>query len=160
MSLFGVNDSKSNTGTVDVAANGLVTGTATLLDTEARVGDYITVNTQDLLITAIRSNTDIQVVPGTATDAIATATANTFNLSEKPKSVTTSETPNATHGQPELVYGVDEAEIAAGGGAVAHTGWVRRVAGSGGRSGRVQTEVLVAGGITGDAADDSEFPDA
>lgn len=29
----------------------------------------------------------------------------------------------------------------------AHTGWVRKVVGSGGRSGRIQTEVLVAGGI-------------
>lgn len=32
---------------------------------------------------------------------------------------------------------------------VAHSGWVLRTVGSGGRAGRVQTEVLVAGGISG-----------
>jgi len=41
----------------------------------------------------------------------------------------------------------------------AHTGWVLRTVGSGGRSGRVQTEVLVAGGITSDASDDTEYPE-
>ena len=55
-------------------------------------------------------------------------------------------------------YGVDAAEVAAGGGKVAHTGWVLQTTGQGGRAGRVFTEVLVAGGITGDAEDVS-FPD-
>ena len=41
----------------------------------------------------------------------------------------------------------------------AHTGWVLRTVGSGGRAGRVQTEVLVAGGIVGDASDDTEYPE-
>lgn len=56
-------------------------------------------------------------------------------------------------------YAVDSNEIAAGGGKVAHTGWVLRTVGQGGRAGRVMTEVLVAGGITGDASDDTPFPD-
>jgi hypothetical protein len=46
---------------------------------------------------------------------------------------------------------------------VAHTGWVKRTVGTGQNAGRVQYEVLVAlskNGITGDAADDIEFPDA
>jgi len=44
---------------------------------------------------------------------------------------------------------------------VAHAGWVRRVEGTGGRSGRVQYEVLVAGStISGDASDDTELPDS
>ena len=55
-------------------------------------------------------------------------------------------------------YGVDANEIAAGGGKVAHTGWVLKTEGQGGRSGRVTYEVLVAGGITGDA-EDTSFPD-
>lgn len=42
---------------------------------------------------------------------------------------------------------------------VAHTGWILRTVGSGGRAGRVHNEVLVAGGITGDS-DDSVLPDA
>lgn len=56
-------------------------------------------------------------------------------------------------------YGVDANEITAGGGKVAHTGWVLRKEGQGGRAGRVEYEVLVAGGIVGDGADDAVFPD-
>lgn len=42
---------------------------------------------------------------------------------------------------------------------VAHTGWVKKTTGSGGRAGRVHYEVLVAGGITGDS-EDLAFPDS
>lgn len=56
-------------------------------------------------------------------------------------------------------FGVDSGEVAANPG-IAHTGWVLRTAGSGGRAGRVMTEVLVAGGIGGsDASDDVAMPD-
>ena len=57
-------------------------------------------------------------------------------------------------------YGVDTQEAQANG-AFAHSGWVLRKAGSGGRAGRVQTEVLVAGGsyFSNDAADDAVIPD-
>jgi hypothetical protein len=48
------------------------------------------------------------------------------------------------------VFGISNNEIAASGGKHAHTGWVLRTVGSGGRAGRVFTEVLVAGGIAGD----------
>jgi len=42
-----------------------------------------------------------------------------------------------------------------------HAGWVKRTVGTGGRAGRVQTEVLVAmGSITGDQVDDIQYPDA
>jgi hypothetical protein len=45
--------------------------------------------------------------------------------------------------------------------AVTHAGWVRRTVGTGGRAGRVFYETLVAGGtITGDQADDGQFPEA
>ena len=43
---------------------------------------------------------------------------------------------------------------------IPHTGWVLRTEGSGGRAGRVQYEVLVAGGITTDGSDDQFIPDA
>lgn len=44
---------------------------------------------------------------------------------------------------------------------VAHTGWVVRTEGTGGRAGRVQYEVLVAGGIvTDNNSDDATLPDA
>lgn len=42
---------------------------------------------------------------------------------------------------------------------IAHTGWVIRKEGTGGRAGRIQTEVLVAGGITTDASDDTILPE-
>lgn len=58
------------------------------------------------------------------------------------------------------VYGVDAVEAGVAGGDVPHTGWVKVTRGEGGRAGRTQYEVLVAGGITGDAADDTAFPDA
>lgn len=42
-----------------------------------------------------------------------------------------------------------------GSGYVTHTGWVRKTVGTGGRAGRVFYETLVAGGISGDAEDDT-----
>lgn len=59
------------------------------------------------------------------------------------------------------MYAVDATEMAVNGGDVAHTGWVVRTVGQGGRAGRVQTEVLVAGGIaSSNSADNTVFPDA
>lgn len=55
------------------------------------------------------------------------------------------------------MYGVDAAELSSD---IAHTGWILRKVGQGGRAGRIQTEVLVAGGITGDSSDDDIFPDS
>lgn len=55
-------------------------------------------------------------------------------------------------------FAVDAAEIAAQEGSVAHTGWVLRTVGTGGRAGRVMTEVLVAGGISDDH-EDTVYPD-
>lgn len=55
-----------------------------------------------------------------------------------------------TTGQTVGVFGVAADEVAASDGAIAHTGWVVRRTGTGGRAGRIQTEVLVAGGISSD----------
>jgi hypothetical protein len=158
MSSFGNKDDKTSTGTVAIAANGLVTGTSTKFDEEAQVSDILTINsTVDYVITEIRSNTNIQVINGALADGdtITVINAgNNYTLSEKPVYVATSE----VGGDLGKVYGVDDNEIAADGGKIAHTGWVRRTAGTGGRSGRILTEVLVAGGISGDAEDDV-YPD-
>jgi hypothetical protein len=49
----------------------------------------------------------------------------------------------------------------AGGTTPTHAGWVRRTVGTGGRAGRINQEVLVAmGSITGDQADDIQYPDS
>lgn len=158
MSLFGNKDDKTSTGTIAVAANGLVTGTSTKFDTEAAVSDVLTINsTVDFIITEIRSNTNIQVINGALADGDSVTVigaGNNYTLSEKPVYVGTSE----VGGDLGKVYGVDSNEIAADDGKVAHTGWVRRTVGTGGRSGRILTEVLVAGGISGDA-EDSVYPD-
>jgi hypothetical protein len=63
---------------------------------------------------------------------------------------------NATVGQ--FGAGVQEAQA---NGAIPHSGWILRTTGSGGRAGRVQNEVLVAGGytFTVDASDDAVLPD-
>lgn len=65
------------------------------------------------------------------------------------------------------VFGVDTTEIGLANNATqkpAHAGWVLRTEGSGGRAGRIQTEVIVAmGSMTGDgsatANDDPVFAD-
>lgn len=62
-------------------------------------------------------------------------------------------------GQTIGMFGVDANEMAANNGSIAHTGWILRTEGSGGRAGRVQTEVLVAGGIGTDGSDDTVLPD-
>lgn len=57
------------------------------------------------------------------------------------------------------LYAVSDDEVAASRGSIAHSGWILRTEGTGGRAGRIQTEVLVAGGISGDASDDAVLPD-
>lgn len=117
MALWGNKDSKTATGTVAIAANGLVTGTSTLINTQARVGDYIRANNDDFLITSITSNTVAQVVAGdVGASIVAVGAGNTYTFSEKPKSVTTAEAASPTTGKPEQVFGVDvtEAGVKAG----------------------------------------------
>ncbi len=61
-------------------------------------------------------------------------------------------------GQTVGMFAVDTNEVTATQG-IPHTGWVLRTTGSGGRAGRVQHEVLVAGGITtSNTSDDAVFP--
>lgn len=55
----------------------------------------------------------------------------------------------------EVVIGLDEGKY------VAHSGWVLRREGTGGRAGRVNIETLVASGsISSDGSDDTIFPDS
>jgi len=59
-----------------------------------------------------------------------------------------------------LTYGVDTTETGVTAG-VTHAGWVRRTVGTGGRAGRVFHETLVAASsMTGDASDDTQYPDS
>ena len=156
MALWGNKDDKTSTGTVQIFANGLVTGTSTLLNTEAKVGDYIVTSGGHVKISSITSNTNVQVVAanlGTSVNAVGAGAA--FTLNEKPTYVGDSE----VKGDVNDVFGVDTTEV--GVTDTTHAGWVRRTAGTGGRNGRVHFEVLVAGSsIAGDAADDTELADS
>ena len=140
MALWGNKDDKTSTGTVAIAANGLVTGTSTLFDAEAKVGDYIVTSGGHVKIKTKVSNTNVQVVEanlGTSVNAVSAGAA--YTLNEKPTFVGDSE----VKGDVETVFGVDTTEV--GVTDTTHAGWVKRTAGSGGRSGRVSFEVLVAG---------------
>ena len=112
MALWGNKDDKTSTGTVTIAANGLVTGSSTKFETEARVGDYIVANDDNFLIKSITSNTVAQVIAGTAGGTIvAVGAGNNYALSEKPKSLTVSEVHKGNiSGNPEAVFGVDTDE--------------------------------------------------
>lgn len=171
MSLWGKYDLKpqTNTATASVtvtAANATVVGVNTKFSTDFAVGDYLNVGKNDYVITAIANATVMTVRSGDAGGSLVGAQSNgSYVVSEKPLFVTYSEASNAG-GDAGAIYGVSTAEMAyANTGsteadAVPHAGWVRRTAGTGGRSGRVQYEVLVAGSsIAGDAADDAVLPE-
>lgn len=71
---------------------------------------------------------------------------------------------NQTHEFSNTVFGVAPGEMtakrAASEGRPAHSGWVRKVEGTGGRAGRIQYETLVAmKAMVGDASDDTTFKD-
>lgn len=164
MALWGNADSKTATGTAAISSVGAVTGSGTAFTTEAKVGDYLRIAGEDYKITAISSDTAATViagVPGATLTAVGVAAS--YTLSEKCGFVTDAESSGSSsgkHGDPTKVFGADTTETGVTAG-ITHSGWVRRTVGSGGRSGRVHFEVLVAGGtITGDQADDTELPDS
>jgi hypothetical protein len=85
-------------------------------------------------------------------------TPNGANLAISPASGTSTTANGAT-----LTGTTATAVVVIGGaktGGIAHTGWVLRTEGTGGRAGRTQYEVLVAGGITTDGSDDQILHDA
>ncbi len=161
MSLWGMKDKiGASPGSVVVtAANSTVIGTSTTL-TAFKVGDFLNVGGNDYVFTAIANATVATVRSADNGGTLAGASANAnYVVSEKPKSITYSE----SGGDASLVFGADTTEVgvAGEGKRIAHAGWVKRTAGSGGRSGRIHYETLVAAGsISGDAADDTQLPDA
>lgn len=107
MTLWGNADDKTSTGTVTIDANGLCTGTATLLDTEAALGDFIlTTDNVKYMFIEISSNLISHVQSGILGGAIATCVANDFTLSEGPKYVAASHVADDSRD----VFGVNSAE--------------------------------------------------
>ena len=160
MTSWGIYDSKTASGTVQIYANGQVSGSSTSFTTQAAVGDVITAGAKDYIITAISNNTLATVQAGVLGGTIGTVNAgSSYILSEKPNYVAYFD---ATGVNTNTIYGVDttEAGVAGYGSKVAHAGWVQVTTGTGGRSGRKQYETLVAMGTIAGDAEDTVFPDS
>lgn len=149
MALWGNKDTKAVTGTVTtVQADATVAGSGTAFTTELKVGQTLVIATVPYQIASIQSDTALEL-------AVAYAAAGGTGLT-----VTANESPAyVPHAEKVNIFGVDVAEAAVTT-EITSAGWVQQTTGSGGRSGRVQYETLVAlKTITGDA-EDTEFPDA
>ena len=120
------------------------------------VGDRLTyaVNTGN---TAVGGLTD-----GAAYYVVA-ANTTTIKLATTPNGTAIDLTAGVTETGHNLIGTTATATVVIGGaktGGIAHTGWVVRTEGTGGRAGRTQYEVLVAGGISTDGSDDQILHDA
>lgn len=177
MALWGKQDAAApSNGTTVGVTNGTtaVTGSGTTFLSDIKNGDVLIITsgttTKNRVLT-VNSNTSLTLADNfTGTTAASLAIAN-VKIQQQPKNMYQDSNHTGSgaavgQAQTELIFGVDSAEQKASGqrarGRGASPGWVRRVALTGGKSGRVQVETLVAGRslITGDAADDTPFPDA
>jgi len=149
MSLWGDKDTKAVTGTVAVTgANTTVTGTSTDFVAELAAGQTLVVATVPYTIASVANTTSLEL---STAYAGSTASGLTVTANESPAYV--------AHADKPEVYGVDATE-AAELTEITHAGWVKRTVGTGGRSGRVSYETLVAmSSISGDA-EDTVFVDA
>lgn len=168
MALWGNKDDKTSTGTIQVFANGLVTGTGTKFDTEAEVGDFLRPDAgaaaNDHIIVSFTSNTHVNVIAAKPGDSVVAIAAGTdYFLSERPLFTSQAESGSSSgvHGDSEKVFGVDTTEMGVTD-TNGHAGWVRRIAKTDMHgNNRVIYETLVASSsISGDAGDDTEFPDS
>lgn len=163
MSLWGNKDSKTASGTIGINTSGVVTGSSTTFTTQAAVGDFIRANGNDYRITEITTNTAAKVAAAVPGASIASVSANTYTLSEKCMYPSTAESASSSgvHGDTTKVFGVDTTEMGVTD-TNGHAGWVRRTSYTDmhGNS-RTKYETLVASSsISGDQADDTEFPDS
>lgn len=149
MALWGNKDTKAVTGTVTtVQTNATVAGLGTAFTTELKAGQTLVIATVPYQIASIQSDTALEL-------AVAYAAAGGGGLT-----VTANESPAyVPHAEKATIFGVDEGEAGVTT-QITSAGWVQQTTGSGGRSGRVQYETLVAlKTITGDA-EDTVFLDA
>jgi len=161
MSGWGIKDSKTASGTVAITTGGAVTGTSTAFTTEAAVGDFLRVGSQEFIIIAIDDNTTATVINANPQLTWTTINAGaSYTLSEKPTSLASDPSILSTN-----VFGVDTSETAATaaeGKPVAHAGWVLKTT----RGARTTYETLVALSKNGASPanmgdyEDVEFEDA
>lgn len=127
MALWGNYDSKTASGTVQIYANGLVSGTSTAFTTQAVVGDFIQVANTDYMIVSVANDTIVQVV-GQYQNTTVTAqnSGSSYNLSNKPKYTLLDSNYNIGDtnnydlyaNYSNTVYGVDTTEVSVSNGAV------------------------------------------
>ena len=111
MSGWGKADNKTASGTVAITTGGAVTGSSTSFTTEAAVGDFLRVGSQEFIIKSITSNTVATVINANPQLAWTTINAGaSYTLSEKPTSLASDPSILSTN-----VFGVDATEISAGG---------------------------------------------
>jgi hypothetical protein len=146
-----------------IPTSGITTGTDTIAYVAhgLNAGDVLVYNNGGgISATGLTSGTTYYVIASGLT-------ADAFKVSDTDGGSTVDITGTGNNAQFFEIFAVVNratATAALGDGAVggaAHAGWVRRTVGTGGRAGRIQTEVLVAmGSITGDQADDIQYPDS
>ena len=89
---------------------GVITGSSTVFTTEAVVGDFIRVGSQEMIVLSIASDTSCQVINANPQAVLTTFSGQGYTLSEKPTSVSSDVNILSTN-----VFGVNATEIAAGG---------------------------------------------
>lgn len=149
----------ANGGTIEVFANGTVSGDGTDFDSIA-VGNYIHADDQDFRVTAIANTTSLTVVAGiTGGDVANVASGSAFSVNEKPIYLSAGSTGNRTTDNANQVFFVDTTEIAVANNAgrgLYGAGWVKYDTYTGDGGERFKTEVLVAMRRTAAEAGDSE----
>jgi hypothetical protein len=163
-----INSISSASGGANV---GLTAGVSETGHTLRRVGQgYITLSNAPFQVNdsftyaAAAGNTSLTGLTSGTSYFISTVNTSAISLSTTPGGAAVVLTPGVSE-TGHSITGVTATGVAVVGGAknkgVAHTGWVVRTEGTGGRAGRVQYEVLVAGGIvTDNNNDDATLPDA
>ena len=149
MALWGNKDTKAVTGTVTTVQNdATVTGSGTAFTTELSAGQTLVIATVPYKIASIQSDTALELE---VAYAVTGAAGLTVTANESPAYV--------PHAEKATIFGVDVTEAAVTT-QITSAGWVQQTTGSGGRSGRVQYETLVAMKTMSGDAEDTAFPDA
>lgn len=173
MALFGKRDSYTATGTVTFeTGNTTVVGSGTAFTTEVKIGDAIFLSSANTApgtttrykVTSVANTTSLTIEAGYNA---ANAAGATMNVQESPTNLPTTYVGQSLANKRDII-GVDvtEARLDANRARGLHTpGWTNYVAGTGGRAGRKNVEVLVAmrsmtAAAASDAADDSVAADS
>jgi len=162
-------DVNITTNTITSTAHGLVNGAQLNYNNAAGTSitgltsgsDYFVINkTVNTFQLALTSGGDAIDISGTGNNSQTFASTGNYDLTGTGNNAQYFEI-QAAADQATAVASLGAGTDGSTGTTLTHAGWVRRTVGTGGRAGRVQQEVLVAmGSITGDQADDIQYPDA